>query len=85
MSLILLTEEDIGIQFRPFDADTWIIPQYSCFIIRVVDIIALVAELCSVGQDQETMGETAWYEELSFVRLGEYGTFPFPIGAGIGT
>ena len=49
---------------RPDDADGGIVPGKAAFIVGVVEVVTLVAELGDIGQDKEAMGETAGNQEL---------------------
>ena len=49
---------------RPEDADIRIVPGQSVFIVRMMEIIALVGDLCDIGEYQEAMGTALRYQQL---------------------
>ncbi len=74
MPLALLAQDDIGrieldIAFErwPLDPDGEVVPHEAAFIVGVVDIIAFVAELGSIGQNEEAVREPTRNEELALV------------------
>lgn len=66
INLVLLTQDDLGrlelgiaIERWPLDSGSRVVPHESAFIIGMVDIIAFVAKLGSIGQNKEAMCEPA--------------------------
>jgi hypothetical protein len=55
---------DEGIADRPLDADRGIVPQDAVFILRTIEIAALVEELNSFGQRQESVCKSGRNEQL---------------------
>ena len=59
MPLVLLAQDDLGrIEFSvaferwPLDPDGGVVPHEAAFIVGMVDIIAFVAKLGSIGQNE---------------------------------
>ena len=66
VQFILIAQDDLGwiklgvaIERRPLDSDGGVVPHEPAFIIGMVDIIAFVAKLGSIGQNKEAMCEPA--------------------------
>ena len=78
--LILLRQVQRHINFRPPNANVRIIPGKSSFIVRMVEVIALVAELSFIGENQEAMSEASRNQELFLVLGRELYSVPFPEG-----
>src|SRR6266404_5639119 len=62
---------DEGIADRPLDADRGIVPQDAAFLLRTVEITALVEELNSFGQRQESVCKSGRNEQLILLFRGK--------------
>ena len=62
---------DEGIADRPLDADRGIVPQDAAFILRAVEIAALVEELNSFGQRQVSVCKSGRNEQLILLFRGK--------------
>lgn len=74
MNLILVAQDDLGrikfgIAFErwPLDSDSRVVPHEAAFIVGMVDIIAFVAKLDSIGQNEEAVCNPTKDEELALV------------------
>ncbi len=62
---------DEGIADRPLDADRGIVPQDAAFLLRTVEITALVEELNSLGQRQVSVCKSGRNEQLILLFRGK--------------
>ncbi len=69
---------DEGIADRPLDADRGIVPQDAAFLLRTVEIAALVEELNSFGQRQEAVCKSGRNEHLILLFRGKSHERPLP-------
>lgn len=86
MQLVLLAQDDLvgvelSIAFKrwPLDPDGGVVPHEAAFIVGVVDIIAFVAKLGSIGQNKEAVREPTRDEELTLVLSRKHHTLPLAI------
>ena len=86
MHLILLAQDDLGrikfdIAFErwPLDPDGEVVPHEAAFIVGVVDIIAFVAKLGSIGQNKKAVREPTRDEELALILNRKHYTLPLAI------
>lgn len=74
MSLVLLAQDDLGrieldvtFERRPLDSDGGVVPHEAAFIVGMVDIIAFVAKLGNIGQNEEAVCKPTRDKELALV------------------
>ena len=86
MHLVLLAQDDLGrikfgIAFErwPLDPDGGIMPHEAAIVVGVVDIVAFVAKLGSIGQNEEAVCEPAGNEELALVLSRKHYALPLAI------
>jgi len=58
----------------PGNADFLVVPGHTPLVVRVLEIVALVAELRLVAKHQEAMGKAPGDQELLFALLGQLHT-----------
>lgn len=66
------------LELRPLDPDIRIIPRHAALIIRMPEVIHLIAEFCYIRQYQKTVGEAFRDEELLLIFFCQLGAIPFP-------
>ena len=64
---------------RPLNADIRIIPCKSAFIIRLLEIRALIAEFRFIAQNDEAMGKILGNKELFLILSGEENAEPLSV------
>ena len=86
MHLVLLAQDDIGrielgITFErwPLDPDGGVVPHEAAFIVGMVDIIAFVAKLGSIGQNKKAVREPTRDEELALILSRKHYALPLAI------
>lgn len=86
MQLILLAQNDlVGVELSvaferwPLDPDGGVVPHEAAFIVGMVDIIAFVAKLGSIGQNEEAVCEPTRDEELALVLSRKHHSLPLTI------
>ena len=86
MPLALLAQDDLGrielgIAFERWslDPDGRVVPHEAAFIIGMVDIIAFVAKLDSIGQNEEAVCKPTRDEELALVLSRKHYALPLAI------
>lgn len=86
MPLILVAQDDLGwielgIAFErwPLDPDGGVVPHEAAFIVGMVDIIAFVAKLGSIGQNKKAVREPTRDEELALILSRKHYALPLAI------
>ena len=84
--LVLIAQDDLGrIEFGiaferwPLDPDGGVVPHEAALIIGMIDVIAFVAKLGSIGQNEETMCKPTRDEELALVLSRKHHALPLAI------
>ena len=68
---------------RPLDSDGRVIPCQAAFVIGMVKVVALIAELSSITEHQEAMGKTAGNQELLLVLFRQLNAVPLSKGCAV--
>ena len=66
-------------QWRPLNAYFRIIPHQPTLIVGMIDVVALIAELCRIGQDEKTVRKSSRNEKLLFVFSRKDNALPLAI------
>ena len=87
MSLILLAQNDLRfiedtITFHcgPINPNYRIIPHETALIVRMINIVALIAEFSLIAQNQKALRESSGTKELPVVFSGKNNAFPLTVG-----
>ena len=81
--LVLVGENKLhAFRDRPLNVNVLVIPDQSALIVWMIEIRALVSELCILGKYQEAMSKSLRNKELFLVFCGKDYTIPFSNGLG---
>ena len=87
MHLVLFRQNDfrwvegtVAFQRWPFDANGGIVPHEAALVVRMIDVVTLIAELGLVGEHKEAVREMLRNEELALVLRGENHALPLAVG-----
>lgn len=75
----------VAIKRGSFDGDIRVIPHEPALVIRMIDIVALVAEDRIIAQHKEAMSKTTRDKELTMVLGRENHALPLPVCLATGT
>lgn len=76
-------EETAAVIVLPRDGEGRIVVSYAAFALRVVVVVALIAEDRMVFEHDKTVGEPSGDIKLGLVLAGEQDAFPLPEGRGV--
>lgn len=76
-------EETAAVIVLPWDGEGRIVVSYAAFALRMVVVVALIAEDRMVFEDDKSMGESSGDVKLGLVLAGEQDAFPLSEGGGV--
>src|SRR5699024_6143002 len=80
VTLCTCTALVLTFQLRPFNANLRVVPCHATLVIRMPEVIDLVAELCFIAQNQEAVCKALRDKELLLILSRQGNTVPLAIG-----
>ena len=72
MLTILVRKDNLICRHLPVNSKIRVIPRNRTFMLRSIEVIALILEYHLISQDHETMCKSPWNEKLAMIILGKF-------------
>ena len=67
MLQVFLAEYRLLHRYAPVNAKGFILDVYSAISFRMIELVALVLEYCSLGENGEAVSKASWNKELTMI------------------